>query len=698
MADQTIRAVFAADDQGLLTAIRAVEQELAGLKRGVKEASAVTRENRGEVSQLARAYDDFGKVGAHTTGSISQGLIQLQQHANRGFTTFSTNISRVALNMVGLEGASGRVVESLLLLGAGGAATIAIAAGIAVLGAAYRGLTSDLRKARDEANKLDEQLERTAASGAPERIQLAQERAKLQADLDKVKANLTGNVQQITAEKVAAGFSVAEIINLFTGDVKKDVETYVRTTKAIEQLDKQIADARVRDLAKLRDLGVARPDQLELLKTLRAQYQARLASARTEEEQIRYGSVLKDTAEGEAKAKEKTTKEDREQLTLEQQRAAEALRAAARQRLEEADRARRGLGTDSILTRTGVNGQELFPFDPKADPLQKAGEDLFKRPSPIIQQIGKVDIAALSDLSDQVTAEWDAKWQQMGKTFSKTVVDTFALVQDQATAAFDNIFSALILGGRTAGEVLLSIFQNVALSIGHMLAEQAGTKLAAAISGVKPGSDVGATKLALAGAAVATGGAAVSHGATELLAGAAATTGAAIALGQAADKMLAAALISAGVGGFAEGGWTGPGAKFRIAGVVHADEFVVQKSSRQQIERRWPGALDYMNQFGRLPGYAMGGAVLSPGDLRDALTFTAPISPEAFARQAVSTSSPNATGLERPAPDSSHRLEIGLDDGLILRKLESSAGKRALVRVFDQNRDALKAALGLTGG
>ena len=61
--------------------------------------------------------------------------------------------------------------------------------------------------------------------------------------------------------------------------------------------------------------------------------------------------------------------------------------------------------------------------------------------------------------------------------------------------------------------------------------------------------------------------------------------------------------------GFGAGGWTGPGAKHDEAGVVHADEFVIQKESRQRIERRHPGALDYMNEQGRLPGYDAGGRV-----------------------------------------------------------------------------------------
>lgn len=57
------------------------------------------------------------------------------------------------------------------------------------------------------------------------------------------------------------------------------------------------------------------------------------------------------------------------------------------------------------------------------------------------------------------------------------------------------------------------------------------------------------------------------------------------------------------VKGFARGGWTGPGSKYQPAGIVHADEFVINKESRNAIERKAPGFLDALN------GYAKGGRV-----------------------------------------------------------------------------------------
>jgi hypothetical protein len=61
--------------------------------------------------------------------------------------------------------------------------------------------------------------------------------------------------------------------------------------------------------------------------------------------------------------------------------------------------------------------------------------------------------------------------------------------------------------------------------------------------------------------------------------------------------------------GWATGGYTGPGGKHTPAGIVHAGEFVTRKESTTRLQRNHPGALDYINATGRLPGYDIGGLV-----------------------------------------------------------------------------------------
>lgn len=71
--------------------------------------------------------------------------------------------------------------------------------------------------------------------------------------------------------------------------------------------------------------------------------------------------------------------------------------------------------------------------------------------------------------------------------------------------------------------------------------------------------------------------------------------------------------------GYDAGGYTGNVPINRIAGVVHGDEFVVKSKSRKGIENAYPGLLDYMNNQGKLPGYAEGGLVAGSQQLRKIL-------------------------------------------------------------------------------
>ena len=57
-----------------------------------------------------------------------------------------------------------------------------------------------------------------------------------------------------------------------------------------------------------------------------------------------------------------------------------------------------------------------------------------------------------------------------------------------------------------------------------------------------------------------------------------------------------------GLNGYATGGYTGRGNKYDVAGVVHADEYVIRKESRKKFERDNPGALDQINRTGSIDG------------------------------------------------------------------------------------------------
>lgn len=67
-----------------------------------------------------------------------------------------------------------------------------------------------------------------------------------------------------------------------------------------------------------------------------------------------------------------------------------------------------------------------------------------------------------------------------------------------------------------------------------------------------------------------------------------------------------------GLAGYSSGGHTGAGPRFAPKGIVHADEFVVNKPARRKFEKTNPGVLDHINRHGEIPmygGFAGGGAV-----------------------------------------------------------------------------------------
>src|SRR5690625_6858477 len=62
--------------------------------------------------------------------------------------------------------------------------------------------------------------------------------------------------------------------------------------------------------------------------------------------------------------------------------------------------------------------------------------------------------------------------------------------------------------------------------------------------------------------------------------------------------------------GFATGGYTGPGAKYKPAGIVHADEYVIRKEPQNDLRRNATGLLDSLKRYGsRALGYESGGMV-----------------------------------------------------------------------------------------
>jgi hypothetical protein len=155
--------------------------------------------------------------------------------------------------------------------------------------------------------------------------------------------------------------------------------------------------------------------------------------------------------------------------------------------------------------------------------------------------------------------------------------------------------------------------------------------------------------------------------------------GAAIAQAMAreAASQLAKTAVSAmgSAFGFASGGYTGDGARLEPAGLVHRGEYVFSQPSvralgvdtLERLHRAAKGGVlaGLSVPKGLLPGYADGGLVGAAGPAALPVTL-----------------------------DSRSRMEIGLDEGLILRALDSPEGAKVVVKHLSRHSKSANRALG----
>lgn len=148
------------------------------------------------------------------------------------------------------------------------------------------------------------------------------------------------------------------------------------------------------------------------------------------------------------------------------------------------------------------------------------------------------------------------------------------LLQQSIGNTFEGAFSSALQKVATStaslGEAVRGFLSDLATGMARYASEQlaaiARAKLMQVLQKAAGATDVqqGAAELTVAAGATAAAGGAIALGAAQLQA--------------AADTLLIANSMSA-FGGFAEGGWTGPGGKYTPRGIVHADEYVMPKET-----------------------------------------------------------------------------------------------------------------------
>lgn len=184
--------------------------------------------------------------------------------------------------------------------------------------------------------------------------------------------------------------------------------------------------------------------------------------------------------------------------------------------------------------------------------------------------------------------------------------DGFNSTQESIADSLGNSFASLADGaGDTLGQMIFygdeanASFSDVAKTIGVDMVKALVTMGVQMLAQKALGT---AINTASTGEAVATGAAVTSAMAPAAATASVATFGGAATAGL-VGLMAVMAILPSLLGGFAEGGYTGPGGKYKPAGIVHAGEYVFKAQRVNEI------GLDNLRRLDQMGGFADGGFV-----------------------------------------------------------------------------------------
>jgi len=298
----------------------------------------------------------------------------------------------------------------------------------------------------------------------------------------------------------------------------------------------------------------------------------------------------------------------------------------------------------------------------------------------ISQLIPQLEVAAASMegfAKEETLAKIDAlktklfELQTQGSLLQTTLQNTFQ-------SGLEESLNGLANGTLSLRDAAMNLLQDVTAGMARLAAQQLASIATAKLMqvlfrGKGQSADVGdgANKLQTAALATGLAGGVIKFGADSL--------------SKAAKELTTAAtlmIVANSMGGFADGGFTGPGGKYQVAGFVHRNEYV-QPSERM----REPGALAFMQAF-----HAKGMAAIE--DWRSASNARAPSllpSPRfSFAEGGL------VGGAEMPVPQFS-LTNVNLIDSeeLVGSYFESPKSDRVMVNKVSRNRGAMRSALGV---
>lgn len=202
------------------------------------------------------------------------------------------------------------------------------------------------------------------------------------------------------------------------------------------------------------------------------------------------------------------------------------------------------------------------------------------------------------------------KWLESAETALTDFDSIAANTAENFQRGFGDAFEAMVFDSQNFGDAMYNLFDGIARSLVSALGEMAAQWLAYQAVQLIVGKTTqetassGMITNALAQQQMAGLNAFTSTAAIPIVGPIAAPAAMAAAIAATTPSVTAiTSLSAAGMAGFAEGGWTGPGGKYDVAGLVHADEVVWSKGD---VARAGGVAAVEALRKG-IPGYANGG-------------------------------------------------------------------------------------------
>jgi hypothetical protein len=203
--------------------------DLKRIEKNLIEEVAAAREAawaKGSVlatAETAAHAENATRVAA--AAAAKRQAVSASNQLNRALTTLS-------LSAAGIPGPIGRVVSAFGSLAAGGAVTVGVLAGVALISAAYEKLTGETRRVKEETDKLIESLLKryNLEQGVTAQENQANLRARLAADEARIAAERRGRF-------VSQGGAAPQLI-IDEAAIQKAIEKRGETLKAIAQQER----------------------------------------------------------------------------------------------------------------------------------------------------------------------------------------------------------------------------------------------------------------------------------------------------------------------------------------------------------------------------------------------------------------------------------------------------------------------------